>query len=46
MVTELQRQIYQRKMEKWAEKYPLTAYMLFTKNNFEEKVKYAEKLYT
>ena len=42
LVNEIEQDVYDRKMERWAEEYPLAAVMMFSKKTFKGKVKFAE----
>ena len=44
-ITDMERKIYQRKMEKWADEYPMPAMMVFGKQTYKEKVKIMEEYY-
>ena len=41
----LKQKILQQKMEEWAEKYPFAAYMIFSNDTPEEKLKHTQELY-
>lgn len=44
-LTQLEKDINTQKMEEWADKYPFAAYMMFTKDTYEQKVAHAESIY-